>query len=393
MLINPYTPGAGRLPSYLAGRDKTISEAKDIINNTLAGYPGRPIIYYGLRGVGKTVLLNQIEDEIEDENIIHKYIEVNEQENFKQNISSAIQSAIHKISFAETSKDFLKGVMSSFKAFNAKWSPENGEVSFGFDCDTKSIEITNSGSFVDDLKEMLLLLGKLALKSNKCICFFIDEIQYMKKTDFEALLTAIHRVGQKRFPIIFFGAGLPKILKMAGDVKSYSERLFDFVNIDSLLKPDATDAIIKPAIKLGVEYEPDAIEFIFQETGGYPYFIQEFGEQVWGKINENKLITYKSAIETLPKFLKKLDESFFKVRYDRTTPKEKEFMFAMVKCNNLPCTISQISEIMVKEVESISPCRGKLINKGLIYATGHGALDFTVPQFDLFLKRINPQIN
>jgi hypothetical protein len=391
MLINPYTPGAGRLPSYLAGRDQTILDAKNIIEYALSGYPQRPIVYYGLRGVGKTVLLNQIEEESKNDKIIQKYIEIKENDNFKQNISSAIQMAIHKMSFVEATKDFCKKVASSFKAFSAKWSPETG-FSFGFDCNASMSEIPISGLFDEDLKEMLLLLGDLASKSKRCICFYIDEIQYMKKDDFEALVTAIHRVGQKRLPLMFFGAGLPKILKMLGDSKSYTERLFDYIEITSLKEPDAKEALVKPALELGIEYEEKAVDYIINCTGCYPYFIQQFGEVIWNKIDPNYKISHDDAVEALPIFLDKLDNGFFKVRYDRTTNKEKRFMYSMVKCGRLPCSISQICEIMGDEIKSISPFRSQLINKGLIYSTGHGELDFTVPQFDSFIRRINSEI-
>ena len=236
-------------------------------------------------------------------------------------------------------------------------------------------------------------MGKMAEKTGYAICYFIDEIQYMKDTEVEALVNAIHRCNQLRLPIMIFGAGLPKIIRTLGKIKSYSERLFRFEEIDALSEQDAKDAITKPAEPLGVQYAEDALDRIIKETKGYPYFIQELCSAIWNSLDSEKAVIEKEDVENaIPKFYENLDRGFYKMRYDRCTNKEKIFIFAMVKCGDLPCTISNVAKIMKTEVPSISTHRAQLINKGVIYATGHAEIDFTVPGFDEYLKRINPEL-
>lgn len=196
----------------------------------------------------------------------------------------------------------------------------------------------------------------IASKAGEVICFFVDEIQYMREDEMEALVNALHRVNQLRLPIIMFGAGLPKVLRILGEVKSYTERLFKFIPVAALSDEEAKEAIVQPAADLDVMYTEDAVERV------------------------------------IPTFLSNLDESFFKVRFERCTKKEHDFLFAMVKCGELPCTISNVAHFMKKGISSISPVRAQLINKGIIFSTGHGEIDFTVPLFDEYLKRVNPEL-
>ena len=227
-------------------------------------------------------------------------------------------------------------------------------------------------------------------KNEKAVALFIDEIQYLNDDEFEALIAAIHRVNQKGLPFILFAAGLPKIAKIAGDIKSYAERLFSFIPIDSLESGAAKLALTEPAKKLGISYTGEAVQKIVKVTGGYPYFLQEYGKQVWNFIKGNT-IDIHSVREAGPVFEKSLDESFFKVRYDRATPKEKEFMLAMADCGELPCTMAQIAVNMKTIVSSISPVRGQLIYKGFIYSPAYGEVDFTVPQFKQYLQRVRTE--
>ena len=212
----------------------------------------------------------------------------------------------------------------------------------------------------------------------------------MKDDEFEALIAAIHRVNQKALPLIVFAAGLPKIAKIAGDVKSYAERLFKFVAIGSLEKNAARMALEEPAMKWGVSYTSEAIEKILQITECYPYFLQEYGNQVWAKVSvDHRVIDATMVEDVYSNFEKSLDESFFKVRHDRATPRELDFMIAMVKCGALPCSTKALAEQMQCPVSAISPLRAQLIHKGFIYSANRGEVDFTVPQFDKYLKRIH----
>lgn len=388
MIINPYTPGAGLVPNYLAGRDSTIEEAKKVISYVAHGYPTRSIVYYGLRGVGKTVLLNKIEEIAEENDVLYEHIEVSERSSFKISISLHIQKLIKQMSVKEKAKSYVQKAMSVLKAFKITYSPE-GEISFGLNEDVAAaVGVSDTGNFANDLTELFVSMGTLAKNSESSVCLFIDEIQYLKDDELEALITAVHRINQKGLPVTLFAAGLPKIAKIAGDIKSYAERLFNFISIDSLEPEAAKLALIEPAKKIGVTFTDEAIEKILNITEGYPYFLQEYGKQVWGFIKASN-IDITSVQEAYPVFEKSLDDSFFKVRYDRATPKEKEFMLAMVECGELPCTIAQIASKMNTNVKSISPLRAQLIYKGFIYATSYGEVDFTVPQFNKYLKRIH----
>lgn len=387
MIINPYTPGAGLVPNYLAGRDDTIAEAKEIIAYVAHGYPARSVIYYGLRGVGKTVLLNKIEEIAEENDVLYEHIEVSERSSFKVSISLYIQKLIRQMSVKAKAENIWQKAMSVLKAFQITYSPE-GDVSVSLKDDVvAAIGVSDTGNFANDLTELFVSMGNLAKNSESSVCLFIDEIQYLKDDEFEALITAVHRINQKGMPVTLFAAGLPKVTKIAGDIKSYAERLFSFISVGSLEPEAAKLALAEPAKKAGVTYTDEAINEILRITEGYPYFLQEYGKQVWNLMN-NKVIDLASVRTAYPLFEKSLDESFFKVRYDRATPKEKEFMHAMAECDNLPCSIAQIAVKMRTNVNSISPVRGQLIYKGFIYAPRYGEVDFTVPQFNQYLKRI-----
>ena len=357
---NPYTPGAGFMPGHIAGRKESLERAEKYLNTIVLGYPQQSVIYYGLRGVGKTVLLNAIECKTDDMPVLMGHIEIAEKKNFTQQITNYSKKFIHKMSFKETAKDFVSKV---------------------------------TGDLSDDLTDLFVTMGKMADKTGYAICFFVDEIQYMKDEEIGALVNAIHRCNQLRLPLMIFGAGLPKILKTLGKVKSYSERLFRFEEIDALSDEDARDAIVKPAEPLEGSYTEEALKRIIRETQGYPYFIQELCSAIWEELaSEQTVIDIDDVEHAIVKFYENLDLGFYKLRYDRCTHKEKIFIFAMAKCKKLPCSISNVAKMMESEVASISPYRAQLINKSVIYATGYAEIDFTVPGFDRFLKRVNPEL-
>lgn len=387
MLPNPYTPGAGLVPSYLAGRDDTMKEAQEAVLSLAHGFPTRSVVYYGLRGVGKTVLLNKIEEIVEENDILYEHIEVSERSSFKTAISLHIQKLIKQLSIKEQAKSYVQKALAVLKAFKITYSPE-GEVGVGLDGDiVAAAGVSDTGNFQNDLTELVMAMGNLAQRNERAVCIFIDEIQYLKDDEFEALIAAIHRVNQRGLPVALFAAGLPKIAKIAGDVKSYAERLFSFISIDSLDQDAALLALVEPAKKLGITFTTEAVNEIVSVTGGYPYFLQEYGKQVWPFI-KNGQIDLAAVKEAYPVFERNLDESFFKVRYDRATPREKEFMLAMADCGELPCSMSQVASKMGSAVSSISPLRGQLIFKGFIYSARYGEVDFTVPRFKEYLHRV-----
>lgn len=384
MLPNPYRPGAGMSPAYLAGRDTTINEAQNILQAINYGYSARSVVYYGLRGVGKTVLLNYIENLADEMDLPSEYMEIAERDrSFQYQMALHIYKLINRLSLLKNIESHIKKALSILKAFTIKYG-----------CDDISIEvnpangISDTGNLTNDMTELFLALGVIAQKQNKGVILFIDEIQYIKDDEFEALMEAIHRTNQKNYPIVIFSAGLPKIAKIAGDVKSYAERLFDFIEIDSLNNEEAKLALIEPAKKFQINYTDEAVNKIIEITQGYPYFLQEYGKWVWECKEEKSIIDIKIVNKAYDKFEQSLDKAFFKVRHDRATAKEIEFMTAMVACEKLPCSTKEIANIMGESIQAISPLRAQLIHKGFIYAAKRGEVDFTVPQFDKYLKRV-----
>lgn len=384
MLPNPYRPGAGMSPAYLAGRDNTINEAQNILQAINYGYSARSVVYYGLRGVGKTVLLNYIENLADEMDLPSEYMEIAERDrSFQYQIALHIYKLINRLSLLKNIESHIKKAISILKAFTIKYG-----------CDDISIEvnsangISDTGNLANDMTELFLALGVIAQKQKKGVVLFIDEVQYIKDDEFEALMEAIHRTNQKNYPIVIFSAGLPKIAKIAGDVKSYAERLFDFIEIDSLNNEEAKLALIEPAKRFQINYTDEAVNKIIEITQGYPYFLQEYGKWVWECKKEESIIDIKIVNKAYDKFEQSLDKAFFKVRHDRATAREIEFMTAMVACEKLPCSTKEIANIMGESIQAISPLRAQLIHKGFIYAAKRGEVDFTVPQFDKYLKRV-----
>lgn len=289
---------------------------------------------------------------------------------------------VRNLQKAQVKEIAMRG-LALLKAFTISYC----DLDFGLDVEALSGK-ADTGHFQNDLTELFLQLGRAAKESGKSLAIFIDEVQYLKKDDFEALIAAIHRIGQKNYPIVLFGAGLPKIAKLAGDTKSYAERLFNFVKVDSLKPPHDAQAIVEPARKFNKQYTPEAISKVLYETEGYPYFIQEFGRHIWERANSDT-IDLDIVSNSYNTFIQKLDEGFFKVRYDRATDGEKDFMKAMGSLGKGPYEISEVANRLKKAVSEISPIRAKLIDKGFVYSTSHGKIDFTVPHFNRFLERIS----
>lgn len=386
--VNPYRPGAGMAPAYFAGREDTLQEAQRILEAVRVGFPARSVVYYGLRGVGKTVLLNHIENMAADRDIPTEYMEIAEREySFEQHLGLYVYKLINKLSFRENVQYHVKRALAVLKAFSVKYSDGNGTYEINVDA---AAGVADTGDLPNDMTELLVSLGLVAQKEEKGAVLFLDEIQYMKESELEALMTALHRINQKGLPVVVFAAGLPKIAKITGDVKSYAERLFDFVEIGSLPELDAALALKEPARRFQVAYADDAVAHIVKVTAGYPYFLQEYGKWVWETAGDGcTIIDLEDVMAAYEKFESSLDASFFKVRHDRATPRELEFMMAMVQCRELPCSTKDIAAIMQESAQAISPLRAQLIHKGFIYAAKRGAVDFTVPQFDAYLRRIH----
>ena len=381
--VNPYRPGAGLMPTYLAGRDSDIKEMEHLFDALCLKIPTQSVIFSGLRGVGKTVLINKLQEVAEDRQIFCKHIEVEERNDFISQIASCSQAFLRRISVKEKVKSLVQISLDAIKALVVSFDPNNNSFSLS----VQDKELYTSTNLTQSLTDVFTTLGEIASNTDSPICFFIDEIQYMKREELSALIAALHRVNQLGYPIMLVGTGLPKIYAMLSEAKSYSERLFIYKEIGSLEDKQCAEAIRKPAEKLHVTYDDDAVKKIIDITKGYPFFVQQLCQIVFQSVNGD-IVHLSDVKNSISEFFKILDTGFFKVRYERCTESDKKFIFAMVACEKLPCTISNVAAIMKREVKAISTSRAQLINKGIIYAVKYKELDFTVPEFTGFIKRL-----
>ena len=381
--VNPYRPGAGLMPTYLAGREEDIQNLEQMFDALTMNIPTQSIIFSGLRGVGKTVLINRLQKIAEDKDIVCRHIEVEERNDFISQIATCAQAFLRKVSTKEKFKNLIQKPLDAIKSLVVSFDPNDNTFSLSL----QEKELYKSTNLTQSLTEVFTTIGETAYKSSTPICFFIDEIQYMKPRELGSLIAALHRTNQLGYPVMVVGAGLPKIYKMLSDEKSYSERLFLYKEIGSLNEEQSRNAIVIPASKFGVSFSEGAIEKIISLTKGYPFFIQQMCQVVY-KNTDEKEIKSAHVEENTDEFFQTLDIGFFKVRYERCADSDKKFIFAMVKCGELPCAISNIAKTLHKNVSQISTTRAQLINKGIIFPIRYKELDFTVPEFSGFIQRL-----
>lgn len=381
--VNPYRPGAGVMPVYIAGRDEDVKNVSEMFEALIMNIPTQSIIFSGLRGVGKTVLINKLQKIAEDKGIFCKHIEVEERNDFISQIAECSQAFLREVNLKEKFKHLIRKPLEAIKSLVVSFDPKDN--SFSLSMQDRELYISNN--LTQSLTDVFLAIGETAQKTEIPICFFIDEIQYMKQDQLGSLIAALHRSNQLGYPIMIIGAGLPKIYKMLSDEKSYSERLFMYKKIDSLTEEQSEKAIKEPAKKFDVTYSHDAIKKIIEITKGYPFFIQQLCKIVYDKTDGN-VIELSDVYKSIDEFLSTLDEGFFKSRYERCAESDKKFIFAMVECGELPCTISNVAQNLNKTVGSISTTRAQLISKGIIYPVRYKELDFTVPEFAGYIRRL-----
>lgn len=379
--INPYRPGAGLMPTYLAGRDEDIEDMSQIFTALTMNIPTQSVVFSGLRGVGKTVLINQLQKIAEEKNIFCKHLEVEERNDFISQIASCAQAFLRKISTKEKFRYLVQKPLEAIKSLVVSFDPNDQTFSLSL----QEMELYKSTNLTQSLTDVFVSIGEAAYKAETPVCFFIDEMQYMHPSELGAVIAALHRTNQLGYPVMIVGAGLPKIYKMLSDEKTYAERLFLYKEIGSLNREQAYRAVQEPVKKLGVSYTQSAMDMIVDITKGYPFFIQQLCQIVYD--DSEGIIDKPDVIVAIDKFFFRLDTGFFKVRYERCSEGDKKFIFAMVACGELPCTISNVAKQLNKKVKSISPTRAQLINKGIIYPVRHSELDFTVPEFSGFIQR------
>jgi len=383
---NPFAPGAGTQPPELAGREKIIAEAAIALGRVKLGRPAKSQMLLGLRGVGKTVLLNRIAEISEGEGYQPLMLEAPEDRRLVEMLVPPLRQLLFKLSRLEQAKDAAKrglGVLRSFaKAFKVKV----GDVEFTVEPETGTAD---SGSLESDLPEVLLAVSRVAREAGGAVALFIDEVQYLSEPDLAALIVSVHKVAQKALPFVLFGAGLPQLAALAGEAKSYSERLFDYPEVGPLAEAAAREAIVAPVRREGVDITDEAMAVILQQTRGYPYFLQEWGHHTWN-VADASPITADDARRATTQALQALDRGFFGVRLDRLTPREKDYMRAMAELGPGPHRSGEIAQALGMGVTTAGPLRNGLIKKGMVYSPQHGDTAFTVPMFDEFMRRSMP---
>lgn len=382
---NPYAPGAGTKPPALVGRDAQIESFDILLERLENGYSEQSMIITGLRGVGKTVLLDVFREKAEERGWATVEWEVEKSAPFGSKISSQVRRALLQIAPKARWTDRVNRAASILKSFTITFNPD-GAVTAGLD--VEALEgVGDSGAIAEDLTDLFVALGEAAKEASTGVIFLLDEIQYLKTTEFEALIAALHKCTRRTLPITLVGAGLPQIPRLAGEAKSYSERLFQFPRIGELdPESDARDALVLPVRSLGFDYEMEAVDFVVEYTQGYPYFLQEYGKFLWDEASDSP-ITKAEAELVLPLVEAKLDESFFRVRADRTTELELKYLYAMAELGPDPHRASEVASRIHRSTEQAGPIRSRLIAKGLLYTPGHGFAAFTVPQFDRYMLR------
>jgi AAA+ ATPase superfamily predicted ATPase len=380
---NPFAPGAGSQPPELAGRDQILDSARIAIQRTSAGRHTQSQILLGLRGVGKTVLLNKIEQIAEANGHLTSLIEAPEGKALAALLYPRITQVLRKLSMIEQAKALTHSAMRALRSFSSVFKIEAGDVSLSVDPDPG---VADSGNLEYDLSELFVKVGEAAKAAGKGWTLLIDEIQYIKGNDYAALIVAIHRVNQRNLPVLFFGAGLPQVAALSGDAKSYAERLFSYPSVGALDNKSAELAIRNPIEEEGEKITNEALEAVVAKTHGYPYFLQEWGYQAWN-IAEASPIDETDVEQSSRQALSRLDDGFFKVRFDRLTPREREYVCAMAKLGDGPFKSGDVAEAMSEPPQRLGPMRASIIQKGMIYSPSYGDIDFTVPLFGDYLRR------
>lgn len=390
-LTNPYTPNAGAEPQAVVGRDDQLSSFDLLLARIEAGRTEQSMIITGLRGVGKTVLLGQLRTKALAREWVVVELEVskNDESEFRRDMAARLRATLFQLSPKARWTGRFKHAASVLRSFTVSVDAA-GTWSAGLDVEAAE-GFADHANLALDLTDVFVAIGEAATERGRGVVLLFDEIQFLSKQQLEAVIEALHKMVQRKLPITMVGAGLPQIAELAGDAKSYAERLFKFPAIGNLSAKDAKAALSRPADDEGITYAEDALDEAVAITGGYPYFLQELGYAVW-TVAEGSVITRDDILTTVPGYEAKLDESFFRVRLDRATELQRSYLRAMAQLGPEPQKASDVADLMDRTSQNLAPTRAELINMGLLYTPEHGYAAFTVPQFDKFLMRAMPEL-
>ncbi len=387
-LHNPFSPGAGSPPPELAGRAQILEQARITLGRIKAGRPERSLLIVGLRGVGKTVLLNKIRELAEQTGYKSAFIEAHEGKSLAALLLPPLRQLLISLdrmaSLSEKAKRGLRVLKSFFNGVKLKYQ----DIEIGIDIDAEP-GIADSGDLESDLSALFLALGDAAADRRAAVALIIDELQYLSEEELSALIMAMHQISQRQLPVVLIGAGLPQLVALSGRAKSYAERLFQFPELGPLQPVDARAALQEPVTEQNVRFTDESLKEIIRQTQGYPYFLQEWGYQAWNLAIKSP-IAIGVVRQATDESIQRLDANFFRVRFDRLTPREKEYLRAMADLGEGSQRSGDVADRLGVKVQSVAPIRNGLIKKGMIYSPAHGDTAFTVPLFGDFMKRIMP---
>ncbi len=386
---NPFAPGAGSPPPELVGRDPILTQARVLLGRVKQRKSEKSMLLTGLRGVGKTVLLNEIERMAKADGYRTIAIEAHEDKPLGPLIAPYLRTVLFDLDRVAGAGDKVKRGLAVLRSFMGGLKVEVGEVTFGLDIDPEK-GAADSGDLEIDLPNLFVAVAEAAEERKSAVAVLIDEVQYFNQKELGALIMAMHKVQQRQLPLVLLGAGLPILPGLAGESKSYAERLFSFPDIGALSEDDAAKALREPTQAAGVVFEVPALAEVFRLTKGYPYFLQEWGYQAWNLAPASP-ITRPIVEAATEKVIPRLDQNFFRVRFDRLTPSEKNFLRAIAGLGPGPQRTGDLAEALRVKISSLGPVRAKLIKKGMIYSPAHGDIAFTVPLFDEFMRRAIPE--
>ena len=385
---NPFAPGAGTPPPELAGRDELRATLRTALERARIGRPAKSAMLVGLRGVGKTVLLDRVREDAEAAGIHTVRIEAPEGRSLPSLLAPQLRQALLRLSQIEKAKDFAVRGLRALAGFAKKLKVTYADIEVGFDYEPEP-GLADNGDLEHDLQALFEQVGLAAKAAETALAIFIDELQYVQEPQLAVLITAMHRTEQRRLPVVLVGAGLPQLRGQMGNAKSYAERLFDFPTVGALPPDPARLAIEKPLLGESVSITSEAMDLILQVTQGYAYFLQEWGNHTWLAAKQSPILPEAVKQATITA-IAALDESFFRVRFDRLTPKEKKYLRAMAELGSGPHRSGDIADSFDAAVSSLAPTRSSLIAKGMVWSPNHGDTAFTVPMFDEFMKRVIP---
>lgn len=385
---NPYAPGAGTQPPELAGRSALLEQARIGVERIRAGRHAKSFIAVGLRGVGKTVLLNRVGQLATDAGYRVCMVEAQEQRGLPELLLPHLRSTLLSLdrmgALAEGVKKSLRVLSSFIKGLRLRYA----DAELALDIDPE-IGAADSGDLNADLAALFVAVGEAARTRSVPVAILIDEVQYLNEAHLAALILAVHRVNQAGLPLLLAATGLPQVVGLTGQAKSYAERLFDFPVVDALSDVDSDNALQRPALAEGAEWDSGALALVRSITRGYPYFLQEWGYHTWNAAAGPR-IRAEDVRAATQVAIGRLDESFFRVRYDRLTPRERDYLRAMAELGSGAHRSGDIADRLGVPVQSVGPLRSGLIRKGMIYSPAHGDTAFTVPLFDEYLRRTIP---